>query len=155
RGNVFYRVERGGPFVVATAAGSVTVLGTCFRVEVQEMKKTWIAGATGAAVSAALLVTVYEGRVLLAKSHGSLELGAGEHGHAAAGAAPTHTEGAENPALVWTNTLLAARVHKLEDQLRETQKQVQSGDEVPMERRFAIEPRDPDWAPREERLVRE
>lgn len=38
RGDVFYRVERGGPFVVATPAGDVRVIGTCFRVEVTEMK---------------------------------------------------------------------------------------------------------------------
>src|SRR4051812_19552625 len=36
-GNVFYRVERGGPFVVHTGGGDVRVLGTCFRVEVDEM----------------------------------------------------------------------------------------------------------------------
>ena len=34
-GDVFYRVEKGGPFVVSTTAGDVTVLGTCFRVEVR------------------------------------------------------------------------------------------------------------------------
>jgi hypothetical protein len=91
RGDVFYRVERGGPFVVATPAGDVRVLGTCFRVEVTDMKigKQGLAGAAvGAAVSAVVMVTVYEGRVLLANEKGRTELRAGEHATAASGAAP-------------------------------------------------------------------
>ena len=91
RGDVFYRVERGGPFVVATPAGDVRVLGTCFRVEVREMKigKQAAAGAAvGAAVAAIVLVTVYEGRVLLANEKGRTELRAGERATAATGAAP-------------------------------------------------------------------
>jgi len=91
RGDVFYRVERGGPFVVATPAGEVRVLGTCFRVEVTEMKigKQGIAGAAaGAAVTAVVMVTVYEGRVLLANEKGRTDLRAGERATAATGAAP-------------------------------------------------------------------
>ncbi len=37
KGDVFYRVEPGGPFVVSTPAGQIKVLGTCFRVEVMPM----------------------------------------------------------------------------------------------------------------------
>ncbi|HUS68357.1 MAG TPA: hypothetical protein VMZ28_27675 [Kofleriaceae bacterium] len=68
-GDVFYRVERGGPFRVETPAGSVRVTGTCFRVEV-DMKKHWQALA-GAAAGAAIVVTVYEGSVLFAGKAGT------------------------------------------------------------------------------------
>ena len=62
-GNVFYRVEPGGRFVVSTGAGEVTVTGTCFRVEVTDVKN--LASATiGAVVATIMTVTVYEGRVL-------------------------------------------------------------------------------------------
>jgi hypothetical protein len=91
RGDVFYRVEPGGPFVVATAAGDVTVRGTCFRVEVVPMKLNRQAGggvAVGAVLSAAIVVTVYEGRVLLANEHGGAELAAGERAMAREGGAP-------------------------------------------------------------------
>src|SRR5262249_13838709 len=88
RGDVFYRVERGGPFVVATPAGTVTVKGTCFRVEVTEMKQAVIGAAVGAAAMAAVLVTVYEGRVLLANEHGATEVRAGEKARAQAGETP-------------------------------------------------------------------
>lgn len=82
-GSVFYRVERGGPFVVETRAGRATVLGTCFRVEVTEMRasRAGIAGAAaGAALATVVVVTVYEGRVLTATPRGSLTLAAGERG---------------------------------------------------------------------------
>lgn len=62
-GNVFYRVEPGGRFVVSTGAGEVTVTGTCFRVEVTDVKN--LSSATiGAVVATVMTVTVYEGRVL-------------------------------------------------------------------------------------------
>src|SRR5678816_2529840 len=79
-GNVFYRVERGGPFVVHTPAGDVRVTGTCFRVEVQAMtpnKKLVIAGLAGAAIATAVLVTVYEGRVIAESGAARTELAAG------------------------------------------------------------------------------
>jgi hypothetical protein len=98
RGDVFYRVERGGRFVVATPAGDVAVLGTCFRVEVTEMtigsegkrigKQAWGGAAVGAVVSAAVLVTVYEGRVLFANERGATEVAAGQSASAASGSAP-------------------------------------------------------------------
>jgi hypothetical protein len=69
-GDVFYRVERGGGFEVETPHGTVRVTGTCFRVELDMMKKPW-QGVVGAAIGAALVVTVYEGSVLLASRDGS------------------------------------------------------------------------------------
>lgn len=67
RGNVFYRVEHGEPFVVHTPAGDVRVTGTCFRIEVIAMtptKKMLLSGLGGAALASAVLVTVYEGHVI-------------------------------------------------------------------------------------------
>jgi ferric-dicitrate binding protein FerR (iron transport regulator) len=64
-GDVFYRVERGGLFEVDTPRGTVRVTGTCFRVELTDMKTPW-QGVAGAAIGAALVVTVYEGSVLFA-----------------------------------------------------------------------------------------
>jgi ferric-dicitrate binding protein FerR (iron transport regulator) len=72
-GDVFYRVEPGGAFVVVTPAGEVSVHGTCFRVELA-------AGAT--------IVTVYEGLVQLANSHGRIQLAAGERATSTADTAP-------------------------------------------------------------------
>jgi hypothetical protein len=69
-GDVFYRVERGGGFEVETPHGTVRVTGTCFRVELDTMKKPW-QGVVGAAIGAALVVTVYEGSVLFASRDGS------------------------------------------------------------------------------------
>jgi hypothetical protein len=93
-GNVFYRVEKGGPFVVHTPAGDVRVQGTCFRVEVDPMKKTlWSMGA-GAALASAVLVTVYEGKVLLANEKGQTTLTAGMAARAEAGRAPSPADDA-------------------------------------------------------------
>jgi len=63
-GNVFYRVEPGGAFVVATPAGDVTVHGTCFRVDLE----------TGAS----LAVTVYEGTVTVSNRFGHVDAHAGD-----------------------------------------------------------------------------
>jgi ferric-dicitrate binding protein FerR (iron transport regulator) len=88
-GDVFYRVEPGGAFVVKTPAGEVSVLGTCFRVRVgslaakgaQEMKRKDLAVAAGSAALAAMaVVTVYEGRVQLSHAEQRVTLGAGESG---------------------------------------------------------------------------
>jgi hypothetical protein len=97
RGNVFYRVERDGPFVVDTAAGTVTVTGTCFRVEVDPMvtRDQLKAGAVGAAIGAVVLVTVYEGKIRLANGHGQLEVGAGERAIASAATSPTAVDTAQ------------------------------------------------------------
>jgi len=96
-GDVFYRVERGGPFVVHTAAGEVRVVGTCFRVEVSEMKKGLLQMGAGAAIATAVLVTVYEGKVLLANEHGQTAVAAGERAHVQAGRAPSSSESAREP----------------------------------------------------------
>lgn len=93
-GDVFYRVEAGGRFSVRTPHGLVTVQGTCFRVEVLQMKpsKHSIGGAAvGAAVAAALVVTVYEGRVLFAGPDGATRT-------AAAGETVVVPSGASAPA---------------------------------------------------------
>jgi hypothetical protein len=90
-GNVFYRVEPGGAFLVATPAGEVTVAGTCFRVEVIDMlpsKQAVVGALVGAGVTAAALVTVYEGRVLLANEKGKTEVKAGQQARLEPGAAP-------------------------------------------------------------------
>lgn len=81
RGTVFYRVEPGGPFVVHTPAGDVTVTGTCFQVEVLEMKpaRAALLGAgVGAALATTVAVTVYEGHVGVANPRGHTALAAGE-----------------------------------------------------------------------------
>ncbi len=74
RGNVFYRVEPGAPFHVETAAGEVTVKGTCFRVKVREETtmnaREMKVGIAGAALGAAALVGVYEGKVALSHPKG-------------------------------------------------------------------------------------
>lgn len=67
-GDVFYRVERGGPFRVETPHGTVRVTGTCFRVEL-DMKRPW-RDVAAAGIGAALVVTVYEGSVLFAGNDG-------------------------------------------------------------------------------------
>jgi hypothetical protein len=90
-GNVFYRVERGGSFRLATPAGEVIVLGTCFRVEVDPMKlerQTKAGFVVGAALSAAVTVAVYEGRVRLVNGSGAVELAAGERGRLTARTPP-------------------------------------------------------------------
>jgi len=69
-GDVFYRVERGGPFRVETPHGTVRVTGTCFRVEVGTMKRPW-RDVAAAGIGAALVVTVYEGSVLFAGKDGT------------------------------------------------------------------------------------
>jgi len=79
-GNVFYRVERGGAFVVHTPAGDLRVTGTCFRVEVEAMntnQKMLLAGLAGAALATTVLVTVYEGHVVAETRAAKTELSAG------------------------------------------------------------------------------
>jgi hypothetical protein len=63
-GNVFYRVEPGGPFVVTTPKGTVKVLGTCFRLQVRD---------------ANVRLSVHEGKVLSASLDGDrIEVPAGK-----------------------------------------------------------------------------
>ncbi|HEY3358598.1 MAG TPA: hypothetical protein VGQ83_35450 [Polyangia bacterium] len=69
-GDVFYRVEAGGAFLVSTPAGDVTAVGTCFRVAVD----------AAPAAAAAATVSVAEGRVLIGNRGGNREIGPGERG---------------------------------------------------------------------------
>jgi hypothetical protein len=121
-GNVFYRVERGGRFVVRTPAGDVEVRGTCFRVEVEPMTKSLVQFAAGAAAATAVLVTVYEGKVLLANEQGQTALAAGEQARAVRGEAPSPANAADaarNQALAAAPTDGASR----EELLRRDQQQ--------------------------------
>jgi len=88
RGDVFYRVEPAQPFVVETTVGEVEVLGTCFRVLIEEpgsedvdvSKKQLMGISAGAALGAVAVVVVYEGRVQLSQAGEVVTLGAGEVG---------------------------------------------------------------------------
>jgi len=95
RGDVFYRVEHGGPFAVETPYGRIIVRGTCFRVEVLNMsvsKQTWVGGAVGAALAATIVIAVYEGRVRVVNARGHADAGAGQHIALGAGAAPSRVD---------------------------------------------------------------
>lgn len=88
-GRVFYRVDHGETFDVKTPAGVVTVTGTCFDVELTTMKSTGMKmGALGAALAAAVVVSVYEGGVVLANDKGELNVGAGQKAVAGGSTAP-------------------------------------------------------------------
>jgi hypothetical protein len=85
-GDVFYRVEPGGPERVHTSAGDVTVRGTCFDVKLREgdeegsamTRRDAKAGAVGAIAAAAVLVGVYEGKVTLSRADGSVDVVSGQ-----------------------------------------------------------------------------
>lgn len=93
-GRVFYRVDHGERFDVVTPAGTVTVTGTCFEVDLEthtmnpRKSPTVRAGALGAALASALVVTVYEGGVVLANEHGSVDVAAGQVARASDSGAP-------------------------------------------------------------------
>ena len=92
-GSAFYRVDPGGDFEVVTPAGIVSVQGTCFSVEVEEMHESskrslWKGAALGSVAAAAVIVTVYEGEVVLANDNGRVDVGAGEHARARVGSSP-------------------------------------------------------------------
>jgi hypothetical protein len=84
-GNVFYRVDRGGIHRVQTAAGTVTVHGTCFDVKVRTdeegpdmTRRDAVAGAVGALAAATVLVGVYEGKVTLTRANASVDVASGQ-----------------------------------------------------------------------------
>jgi len=131
-GDVFYRVRTGTDFRVETPAGTITVRGTCFRVEVSPMEQpmkdsAWKPRAqgavVGAAIGAAVILTVYEGKVLLASEGTELALGAGEAARATTAQAPQRIDGTGEPApmaarLQVERRALQGRVDALEAQLR-------------------------------------
>jgi hypothetical protein len=88
RGDVSYRVEPSERFVVETTVGEVGVLGTCFRVLVEEpgsegidvSKKQLMGLSAGAALGAVAIVVVYEGRVQLSQAGEVVAIGAGQVG---------------------------------------------------------------------------
>jgi len=141
RGDVFYRVEPGGRFVVKTPMGEVLVKGTCFRVRVlpathpggERMKrKETLMAAGGAALGALVVVTVYEGRVQLSHAKGRLEIGAGESGkltvNGAERADDTDVEAAEaqakkSEALSSANDNLAGDIANLNRRLQGIEKE--------------------------------
>jgi hypothetical protein len=87
-GEVTYRVSLGADFRVRTPYGSVTVLGTVFRVVVagrgaggEPVNNRWvIAGASATLGGALLWVSVEHGEVRLAQGEDELVLGAGQSG---------------------------------------------------------------------------
>ncbi|HEY4182455.1 MAG TPA: FecR domain-containing protein [Kofleriaceae bacterium] len=82
RGDVFYRVEHGGAFVVHTPSADAQVLGTCFRINVEqesEMKRRDLgAGAIGAVAAVAVVIGVYEGKVQVSHADQAVTVRAGE-----------------------------------------------------------------------------
>ncbi len=82
RGNVFYRVERGATFTVHTPSAEAQVLGTCFRISIEqetEMKRRDMAsGAIGAVAAAVVIVGVYEGKVRVSHADQGVTVHAGE-----------------------------------------------------------------------------
>jgi ferric-dicitrate binding protein FerR (iron transport regulator) len=139
-GDVFYRVERGGTFRVHTPSGDVQVLGTCFRVRVENEENGEEAvnlrdvkvGAIGAALGAAAFVSAYEGKVALSQpSHGaSVTLTAGESARADARGVAKTSEGTAEAASArgaggGDEPLLAANAN-LADSVREYKRRLET-----------------------------
>jgi hypothetical protein len=121
-GTVFYRVDRGSEFSVATPLGRVDVEGTSFEVEIEMRKSTHIASAAaGVALAAAVTVTLYEGHVLVANAEGKTALAPGEEAELRPGRAPTKAARSDTAAL-------EAEVAQLREQLHaERRRQALSG----------------------------
>ncbi len=135
RGRVFYRVERGGPFEVVTPAGTVTVHGTSFEVELLTEEKnmasslgvlgkgTLVGALGGAALAAAVVVTVYEGKVALANAGGVTHLTAGQTAVAQPGQVPRGVA-SKVSALEADKRRLASERDSLRTQVEEMEEQV-------------------------------
>jgi len=133
-GDVFYRVDHGGPLVVHTPAGDIHVTGTCFRVEVPMNKASQmiLAGAVGAAVATGVVITVYEGRVVADTRSAHTELLPGTrtvlapHGHtlvaAAHAAYPDPVTRPPEPALDLEHATREQLVARLSEQAQELAK---------------------------------
>ncbi|HKO91565.1 MAG TPA: FecR domain-containing protein, partial [Polyangiaceae bacterium] len=101
-GDVTYRVLPGSAFRVQTPHGSVTALGTVFRVVVADheeakgepMKKRWAVAGASLTVGALLWVSVERGSVRLSNDGKELVLGAGQAGAIGSDGVPRR----ENPA---------------------------------------------------------
>lgn len=87
-GSAIYDVVPGTSFEVVTPAGTARALGTRFRVEVRTMKRSVKRGAIAATAAALVVVTVYEGRVLLGNQHGETDVRAGQVARASTDGAP-------------------------------------------------------------------
>ena len=137
RGSAFYRVEDGNDFEIVTPAGYVRVTGTCFTVEINDMhtdkNRGLIKGlALGAALTAAVVVTVYEGEVVLANDKGDLTVPAGQRAIAGKGHAPRMTDDAE-PAPSDATTVAALRAQNRANQreLRKLREEIAQRDSGP------------------------
>jgi ferric-dicitrate binding protein FerR (iron transport regulator) len=126
-GDVFYRVEHGGPFVIHTPEGDVRVTGTCLRVEVEAMKPTKqmiLSGAVGAALASAVFVTVYEGHVSAESKGTRTELTAGAH--ATLGGATPVALGSAGDSTPAVRAMAEQQITALRARVRELEKQVGS-----------------------------
>lgn len=101
RGEVRYQVRGGEEFVVETPAGRITVLGTQFSVEVEEMRATMRKKAAfGAAATLLVTVALYEGHLLFENEHGQLALAEGDIATAGLGEAPSLSSATEDEPVV-------------------------------------------------------
>ncbi|HTR50821.1 MAG TPA: hypothetical protein VMJ10_08955 [Kofleriaceae bacterium] len=116
RGSVFYRVERGASFVVHTPMADATVLGTCFRINVNDKENAMIgrdfgAGLVGALAATGVLVGVYEGKVRVSHAQQDVTVTAGETAIADSGGvrrADTQAASIEHATAVQLRARLAA-----------------------------------------------
>ncbi len=132
RGSVFYRIDRGGPFAVATPVGDVRVTGTCFRVSVEPDLDD--------RPSVVVLVEVLEGSVLLAGERGQVTLNAGERGRMSRYAPPRRLDPADGPA-ARRRPEVETRVRQLEQALAETRKAA-AEDDPPRDKYYDLTPDD-------------
>ncbi len=129
RGDVFYRVEPGGPFVVTAGGAEITVVGTCFRVE-EAMNVTgrMALSAAAGAIAGAVVVSVYEGHVQVRSPQGGVELAAGERAEIRPDAAPRAEPMAVSktlPALLATPVAESAQASREELAARDTASRAQ------------------------------
>src|SRR5258708_5402261 len=127
RGDVFYRIDRGGPFQVSAAGGEIFVTGTCFRVEgvpMTSFAKMTLSAAGGAAAPSAGLRTVDEGRGRIPSPRASSEVSAGEQARSEPGTPPriVAQQGATPPALLAPPAETAPSATR-EDLLQRTQEE--------------------------------
>jgi ferric-dicitrate binding protein FerR (iron transport regulator) len=128
RGSVFYRLDRGGPFTVATPVGDVRVTGTCFRVSVgPDPDHPPAVVAT---------VEVMEGSVVLEASDrtlggsGELPLAAGEMGRMSLHAAPTRVDAEAANRRPEVNARIRQLEHALYEARRAPDRKQDAGDRL-------------------------